>query len=114
MMTPGLRQFRSASLRVAIPTGLPDDMQDGIREIVEVHAGNQRKGEANGLMRRVCDEADADSAVLMLHVKQYDDGMGTDQLQKFYGTHGFVVVQSEPVMLMARQPFAGNMSRYDC
>ena len=103
-MTPGLRQFKSASLRVAIPTGLPDDMQDGIREILDVQSGNQHKGHATCLLRALCDEADADSAVLMLHVKQYDDGMGTDQLQKFYGTHGFVVVQTNPVMLMARQP----------
>lgn len=103
-MTPGLRHFKSASLRVAVPLGLPDEMQDGIREILDVKSGNPRKGQASSLMRNVCSEADADSAVLMLHVNQFDDGLSNEQLLKFYGKFDFTVIQTEPATLLARQP----------
>lgn len=103
-MTPGLRKFKSATLRVAIPESLPLDMQDGIREILDVKSGNPRKGQASSLMRNVCAEADADSAVLMLHVNQFDDGLSNEQLVKFYGKFDFNVIQTEPATLLARQP----------
>jgi len=103
-MIPGIRQHKSASLRIAMPTGLPEGMREGISEIIAVHSGNQRKGHATALLSRVCKEADRLHQVLMLRVEAYDDGIGNEQLLKWYGTHGFRVVQNEPVVLMAREP----------
>lgn len=100
-MTPGPRKFKSASCRVAIPEGLPDEMRDGIREVLEVHSENPRKGHAKGLLGALCSEADGLGVVLMLRVDQYDDGPDNSQLQRLYAGFGFLVIQDEP-LLMAR------------
>jgi GNAT superfamily N-acetyltransferase len=102
-MTPGLRDHKGATLRVAIPTGIPEEMRHGVREIVSVHADNPRKGHATALMHAVCAEADACGFVLMLEARSFDDGMSEEQLICWYGRFGFVRIQSEPV-LMAREP----------
>lgn len=110
-MTPGLRSFKSASLRVAVPIGIVDEdageterMQEGIRELLDVQSGNQRKGHASSLLKSVCTEADVESKVLMVQVNAYSDGMGNEALQKWYARHGFDTIQTEPVLLMARKP----------
>ena len=103
-MNTGIRQHKSASLRIAQPIGLPETMQEGISEILSVQSGNQRKGHATALMTQVCKEADQLHQVLLLRVQAFDDGIGNDQLLKWYGKHGFSVLQNEPVLLMARQP----------
>lgn len=103
-MIPGIRQHKSASLRIARPVGLPEDMREGVSEIISVQAGNQRKGHATALLARVCHEADRLHQVLLLRVESYDDGMGNDELLKWYGRHGFNVVQRDPAVLMAREP----------
>jgi GNAT superfamily N-acetyltransferase len=103
-MIPGIRQHKSASLRIALPAGLPEDMREGISEIISVHSGNQRKGHASALLSNVCKEADKLHQVLFLRVEAYDDGIGNEQLLKWYGTHGFKIVQNYPVVLMARDP----------
>lgn len=107
-MDIGLRKFKSASLRLAEPS-LPDydwpsDYLDNIREIVDIKSENPRKGHATNLLINVCKEADVEGKVLMLQVQQFSDGMGTDQLQKWYERRDFQVIQYEPVLLMARQP----------
>ena len=106
-MTPGPRKFKSASCRVAVPEGLPDDMQDGIREIVEVKSDNPRKGHGTRLMHDLCTEADVDGCVLMLQVNQFDDGPDNSKLQHFYSRFGFLVVQDAP-LLMARNRFGAS------
>jgi len=103
-MNQGLRQHKSASLRIAMPESLPEDMRDGVSEIVGVSSGNQRKGHATALLHKVCKEADRDRQVLMLRVESYDDGMSNDQLISWYGKIGFAVIQREPAVLMAREP----------
>lgn len=110
-MTPGPRRFKSASLRIAIPLGIEGDddadtanMREGIRELIDLQSGNPRKGHATSLLHNVCTEADVELKVLMLQVAAYDDGMGNEQLQKWYAKHGFDVIQESPVLLMARQP----------
>lgn len=103
-MTPGIRKYKSASLTVAVPVGLPEDMQYGISELVSVQSGNPRNGHASGLMRSVCTEADVEGQVLLLQVKAFGDGPSDEQLKKWYAKHGFEVVQTEPCVLMAREP----------
>ncbi len=102
-MNPGLRAYRQASLRVAVPDGLPEDMRDDIREIVAVHSDAPRKGHATALLHQVCAEADHDRKTLLIHVQPFDDGMSAEQLRKWYARFGFIEVQTNPC-LMARSP----------
>ena len=102
-MTPGLRKHKSATARIAVPMGLPEEMRDQIRELIDVHSENQRKGHASALLRNLCKEADADWLTLLVQVYAYDDGMSSEQLRKWYAKFGFVLVQEDP-MLMARSP----------
>lgn len=102
-MTPGLRTFKSASLRVAIAEALPKEMRDQTRELLSVQSGNPRKGQASKLMWAVCKEADAWWLTLLVNVKSFDDGMSDEQLRKWYARFGFEVIQDDPC-LMSRSP----------
>jgi hypothetical protein len=102
-VTPGLREYKQATLRVAVPIGVPEHMRHGMREIISIHATNPRKGHATHLMHDVCLEADRLGFVLLLQVRPFDDGMTEEQLMKWYGRFGFEQIQPDPV-LMARQP----------
>lgn len=95
-MTPGLRKYRGASLRVAIPEALPSDMWEKVREISGVVSYSPRRGEASGLMHQVCAEADRSGLSLMLMPD-------SEALQRFYNRFGFDVVQVSPC-LMLRTP----------
>ena len=103
-MTPGLREFKGATLRVAVPESVPEDMRHGLRELLSVHASNPRKGQATALMHEVCAEADRSGFVLMLRPEPFGDGMTQDMLEAFYGRFGFTRIQAEPVVLMCRDP----------
>lgn len=109
-MTPGPRNYKQASLRVAIPEGLPDEYHDGIRELVSVLSEQRGNGDATALMHSVCAEADMARKVLLLLVRPFADGMDEERLCKFYEKHGFQVVQEEPC-LMARQPQPSKIVR---
>lgn len=102
-MNAGLRQYKQASCRIAIPTGLPEDMQDRLREVLAVTSEAKRGGEATALLHQITTEADFAWMVLLIHVKPFDVGMTIEQLEKFYGEFGFETIQNEP-LLMTRQP----------
>lgn len=102
-MTPGLRIHKRASLRLIESTAVPDDMRSGIREIVSLVSEDHGKGHAKALMWQVCAEADRAGMVLLLEPKPFRQGLTQEQLERFYAGFGFVKVQSEPVVLMARQ-----------
>lgn len=105
-MTPGLREHRGASLRIAIAECMPEDMRVQMREIVGVKSTNPRKGHATALLHQVCAEADKWWITLFIKVERFDDGAGgmdDEQLRKWYGRFDFIVVQDEPC-LMARSP----------
>jgi len=104
-MTPGLRNHKEASLRVAIPDGVPEELREGIREIVALQSESQGKGHATKLMHEVCTEADVYGKVLFLQPQPFDDGMDADKLEQFYKKFGFEKIQDEPVVLMARKLF---------
>lgn len=104
-MTPGLREHKNASLRVCIAECLPFDMRDQTRELISLSSGNPRKGYATTLMWTVCNEADKDWITLIIRPDPFGDGaMDQEKLQRFYAKFGFVVFQTEPVVLMARSP----------
>ena len=103
-MTPGLREHKQASLRVAVAECLPEDMRDQTREIVSLACTNPRKGYATTLMWTVCHEADEARITLILQPHQFGDGMDDEKLERFYSRFGFVSIQRNPVVLMARSP----------
>lgn len=109
-MTPGLRTHKSATLRIAEPTGLPEDMRDGVREIVSLTSEDRGKGHAKALLWQVCAEADIQGKVLMLTVDPAPNALTFDQLKRFYGRFGFVEIQPEPC-LMARRPEPARVAR---
>lgn len=102
-MTPGLREYKQATLRVAIAEGLPEDMRAHVRELLSVQSSNPRKGHATALMWQTCAEADKHWVTLMVQVRPFDDGPDREKLQRWYGRFGFVKFQDEP-LLMARTP----------
>lgn len=102
-MQTGLRTHKGASLRIAEPDCLPAHMRPHMRELLSVASANPRKGHASALMHQVCQEADDARTTLLLTVAPFAEGMTTEQLQKWYERFGFVVIQTEPALMMARQ-----------
>jgi hypothetical protein len=102
-MEPGLRTYKQATLRVAVPESLPEHMQPHMREILSVRSGSRQKGEASALMYRTCQEADDACVTLILQVAPFESGLTIEQLQKWYEKFGFAVIQTEPALMMARQ-----------
>ncbi len=104
-MTPGPREHKGASLRVAVAECLPEEMRPQTREIVSLTSSNPRKGHATTLMWSVCHEADLAGMLLILQPKPFGDGeLDDSKLERFYGRFGFVVIQRAPAVLMARGP----------
>lgn len=103
-MNTGRRQYKQAACRLAEPAWLPDDMRSGCLELVDLSSDNPRKGHATALMHHICLEADASGKVLILSPKPFADGLTQEQLEKWYGRFGFLMIQTEPAKIMARQP----------
>jgi len=108
-MDVGQREYKGASLRIALAEGLPEAMRPMTREIVGVQSMSPHNGHATALMHQTCAEADKWWMTLLLHVKPFSDGMTQEQLEKFYGRFGFVRIQDAtddgtPCVLMARSP----------
>lgn len=83
---------------------IPADMRNGIRELAKLHTPIERRknGDATELLRSICEEADTQGIMLMLHVEPFGDpDLGPSQLEAWYAKFGFMVFQAEP-KLMAR------------
>lgn len=118
-MRPGRREFKAASLTVAIPVGLPEHMRAQTRELthVFVEPDSRRQHLATALMNFVCQEADACGMTLVLTAHDYDEpamhddestaAIATpdeDQLVAWYEKFGFKKLQDTPKgAFMARQ-----------
>jgi N-acetylglutamate synthase-like GNAT family acetyltransferase len=97
MMPVGGRHHASASCRIAVPRSLPPHLRAKVRELVAVKSINPGNGEADSLLAKVCEEANATGTTLMLMV---DDG-DKQRLANWYQRHGFAPIQASP-LLMAR------------
>jgi GNAT superfamily N-acetyltransferase len=118
-MRPGRREFRDASLTVAIPTCVPEHMRERTREITHLFVApeSRRQKLATVLMNLVCQEADANQMTLVLTAHEYDEpAMHDDEktaavpppdevkLVDWYQRFGFIVLQVTPAgTFMARQ-----------
>ena len=98
-MKLGKRQLGAASCRLAPSDALPANLREVI-EVSDVHTDewHRRNGIANRLMYQICEEADEESAVLILMPD------GEPWLERWYRSHGFVTLQPEP-LIMARSPY---------
>lgn len=111
-MTPGPRTHRSASCRIAIAEGLPEEMRKVTRELLEFRSLNPRKGHASALMHQVTAEADRAWITLLIQVRPFhDSGMTQAQLESFYARHSFEKIQDTPVVLMVRSPEKPKIAR---
>jgi GNAT superfamily N-acetyltransferase len=102
----GTRTHGHASLKLAVPTALPDDLRGPVVELRSLHTRKDKRGqgEATALMADVCNEADKARRFLFLHVKP-DGPMGTEALANFYIRNGFHPIQAEPLLML--RPFRG-------
>lgn len=83
---------------------IPVEMRDGIRELsaLETPVEHRKHGDASKLLHDVCEEADRQNLVILLHCEPFGDiELGASQLQAWYERFGFMVIQDEP-KLMAR------------
>lgn len=100
-------RYKEASVTLAVPMGLPEEMRQGADEVVDlfVEPAYRNQGMASALMQRICRGADSRCKVLILQPRAYDDcEMSELELAAWYTKMGFEIVQTEPVLLMARAP----------
>lgn len=118
-MRPGVREFRDASLKISIPTCVPEHMRERTREVSHlfVMPAARRNKLATALMNFICQEADACQMTLVLTARDYDEPAMHDdestaaiptpdetQLVAWYQRFGFIVLQVTPTgTFMARQ-----------
>jgi GNAT superfamily N-acetyltransferase len=98
----------SSSLRVVRSTALPEAMRARVFEIVAMYTRpeGRRQGSASALLRKVCDQADFEGAVLLLAPRPFGHkAMTQQQLADWYMSFEFVPIQSAP-LLLARKPGA--------
>ena len=93
-----------ASCEVVRNPELPPEM-DRVLEVVRVWTDpeHRKQGYATELMKAVCDDADAESIVLILQPRPFGHMHGLKALEGWYKRFGFVRTQDNPV-LMARAP----------
>lgn len=105
MIACGPRSNEHASLEICVPTALPLHMRAKIREVraVETDPAHRGKGHARDLMQRICTSADLSDTWLMVKVEPGDLGTDKVRLARWYMSHGFTPIQSEPAILMVRQ-----------
>lgn len=103
------REVRSgpASAIIAESEAVSPRMRSQILEVrsVQVPIEDRRKGHGSRLLNKICSDADIMGRVLFLNPDYGDNqSMTNEQLEEWYGRYGFVRVQSEPVVLLARKP----------
>jgi len=104
-MKLGKRVFGAASCKLGRTVQVPEHMRDSIVELSALFcpAAQRREGFATALVGEICNEADDEGKVLLLHVAPYaPGGLDKAQLTQWYADRfGFQAIQAEP-LLMAR------------
>lgn len=97
-MKPGTITLGNASIHVGYSGVIKANKRGLLRELSEFHVPESHRGNGEGtaLLADVCEQADQEGLILMITAD-------TPRLCDFYARHGFVVVQDEGVILMARQ-----------
>lgn len=100
----GPRHHKSAHCRLISPDSGDAEVDARTRQINELCSTNPRKGHATALMVNICGEADAANFMLILEARPFSDGMTQEQLEKWYQSFGFWVIEQDGPKLMARMP----------
>lgn len=110
-MEIGLREFGAARCVVGANRSLPPKIRARVYEVSRLECDEAMRGNgyATALLTRICAEADAENKVLLLQPGAYGEAPPVDDeaLCKWYARRfGFKVIQTAPVVLMAREPGA--------
>lgn len=71
---------------------------------LKTEPAHRRQGHAQRLMAEVTREADRSARFLLLAVEPTGE-MGLQDLANFYGRHGFVPIQADPLLMV--RPYKG-------
>ena len=98
-MNVGHIQLGHAVAQLIYPQVIPPNKRVHAREIIGLFVPEQHrgKGEATRLLEAITEHADENELLLIIQA----DNAG---LESFYKRLGFVTIQSDSVILMARQP----------
>lgn len=98
-MKTGTIQLGNASIHIGYSQIVPPNQRGHARELTEFHVPEAHRGKGEGtlLLSEVCHEADQKGILLIIRAD-------TKRLQDFYARHGFLTIQEDNVILMARTP----------
>ena len=98
-MKTGTVNLGNASIHIGYSQIVPPNQRGHARELTEFSVPEEHRGKGEGslLLSEICLEADQKAILLLI---QADN----KRLQDFYARHGFVTIQEDNVILMARKP----------
>ena len=100
-MKTGTVTLGNASIHIGYSGIIKANKRGLLRELSEFNVPEERrgKGEGTALLTDLCEQADLEGLVLMITAD-------TPRLGYFYARHGFVTVQDEGAIIMARMPIS--------
>lgn len=100
-MKPGKVGIGPASCVIGYSGVVPPEHRDGLREITQiwVQPGQQRQGHGTNLMLALCEQADDERIVLLVHAEPYRTEMSRDDLRAWYERFGFKELPDSPYIL---------------
>ena len=101
-MKPGEIHLGPASCEIGICAAVPPERRPHVREITKlwVQPGQRRNGHGTALLEALCEQADAESVALLVHVEPFRDAIDASVLAKWYGQHGFLPINFEPFIMV--------------
>jgi len=112
MLKPGRYTSGPAMCKLKYSQAVPGHLRGRLREITHLVVPDEfrRQGHANRLIGYLCCQADDDSITLLVMPNPWDiPELSRSELSDWYQrSHGFVILQLEPVPLLVRQPRGHN------
>lgn len=102
-MRYGTRIEGHASLKLAVPTALPDNMRGNVVELrsLRTDPDHRGQGDATKLLLSAIMEADINRYFLFLHVQPDEDGpLDKSALANWYHRFGFTTIQADPLLMV--------------
>lgn len=102
-MKTGTIALGNASIHINYSQVIPPNQRGKARELTEFHVpeAHRGKGEGSALLQDVCDQADNEGLLLLITAD-------TPRLAEYYQRFGFVIIQQENVIMLARSPKAAT------
>lgn len=97
---------------VATTKAIPEHMRERVREVSKVvtEPAYRQQGYGTQLMQQVCDYADTENFVLILHPSPEANTIKKDKLMSWYKRFGFIKTQDDPPMMARAPTFKVRMS----